>query len=285
MIKKNSAVGSSKVFPPLGMRSQGESLRDWLALHEISPADALTLLDRAPRSPAVPVTPSAPAQMACPLTAQEVLQLGCDQLIAWCPPQAQAHLRAQLAQVRLILDPDQVRQITGGQRAQTLADMGDGRPVVLCPYRGEVAQALSLMHEMAHALQYRCCATPLLPPTVREMFALLGEAALVAALRPADPSLSTAFAAHFAARRHRFDSLYQPRLHQALSDLCAAPEDRPAAAYDYCWNYALAEVLTRAIIANTADEAACIWDLAQGNIHISDTMKKCIFYFEKQNIK
>lgn len=236
-----------------------DTLADWLDLHGLTGVDCEAILDAAPPPQSAGMKLR---NIEIGLSAGEVLELATTRLIDSLPAGSRDAVVAELQTVRIIIDAEKVKSLSGALRPLTVEDGGDGKPVILCPYQGRLRDALALAHEIAHALQY-VRADAFVPPVLRELFAFLGEHALVDALQGAGHPGAPQAAAHWQHQDGTFLATHAAILRDALG--------QPKSAYDYRWNYALARALFHRAAA--PDAAALRLRLADGPKAVSEVLK------------
>lgn len=206
-----------------------DDMAGWLALHGLTAADVVAVLDLPPRLSSPPRLhapprlhpPSARVPLPMPAGLEAAWPLVCRPLARWLS--APAHRR--LLSCRPVPPPPAARG-----RAFTLPEGPGGLPLVAAPWSGHPRDLLRLAHEAGHAAQALQGPPGLLPPPLlREACAFLAERALVDAT--GDPGLA---------------ALWQDATARMLGPLAASLRRAlgvPAAPYDYGWNYPIARQL------------------------------------------
>ncbi|MEL7090164.1 MAG: hypothetical protein AAFN94_00380 [Pseudomonadota bacterium] len=155
-------------------------------------------------------------------------------------PGSAARIDTDLHSVPTVLDPDTVSRLSGGARALTIEDGGQGRPVVLCPFAGRLRDAMALAHELGHALQYLNAKDPV-PPIMREVAAFLAEHAMIDGLRDVAPDVATHLQQYWDFQTWHIFHGGAAALHRALAT--------PGARYHYDWNYPMARMAVLTLLA------------------------------------
>ena len=229
----------------------GDDMAGWLALHDLTVADCLALLDA--HSP--PAGSGAKDALLVPALSAMDAWDRVTEAVAAIVPDAAARVRQQ---ANVCFDPPL-------QRAFTLHDTGEnGVPLVACPWTGRARDLLTLAHEFGHATQIMASRPGMaLPPVLRETCAFLAEAALVDRIEnePESYRLAPVLRRLWQADTQRFLGFQARSLRKALP--------LPFAAYDYDWNYPVARALALGLWQSAPDT---IPSLFEGRLSVSETL-------------
>ncbi len=244
---------------------QQDRLSDWLALHGLSAATCLALLDAA-----LPQTDTAvsdrgppPVDLLSSLSASDAWAKVSEAVASILPDVAPRVLQ----QCGTCFDPPQGRSFT-------LHDGGNGVPLVACVWSGRPHDLLTMAHEFGHAAQIMASPPGMaMTPVMRETCAFLAEAALVSHLQ-AGPAkdLAAVLQSLWQAETLRLLGRSARTLRQALS--------HPDAAYDYGWNYPIAR---RLALRLWQDQRAAIPALFAGGLTLSQVLGH--FATEDRNLR
>lgn len=147
-------------------------------------------------------------------------------------------------------------------RAMTVADGGDGFPIVYFSFDGGAAGQMAIAHEFAHALQAVSSGGVFMPPVTREICAFVGEAALLQYI--ATFSRTDYINVILVWRRDEY--IY---CHDCAKTLKAALY-KPTSKYSYEWNYPIARLLAREAKENLSPDD--VWRLFEGKENLSGLM-------------
>lgn len=230
---------------------RGYLMRDWLALHGLSAAGCLTLLEttgraeRSLRAPAVAADPAEDGLVDGLPDGPGIWALVAEGLGAQLP--ALAPEIARTAQETIAnFTPDRSRH----PRAFTLRLERGARIYASLPIRGKPLDVVLIAHEFGHALQLHCSGDTAVPPILRETCAFLAENLVARHMQCQGHALAGAVSQCLAVARARDLGARRQALRTAVG--------RPDARYDYDWNYPPARILARQL-SDTADTALALF--------------------------
>ncbi len=245
---------------PQPQQQPQHSLEDWLKLHRLGAQQCREML-------ALPLPAEAESKVVG-LSKLRAEKAGLGASEAWALARdalgnvfneeslclAQVHSSTQT-----LFDPDPEKF----PRAFTLNDGGAGVPLVVCNYRGGIADILTLAHEFGHAVQLVASGANFVAPAPREICAFLSELALLEHLRTQNPAL------HVKAKGVWQGAVGNTWRNDRI-DLLAALDapDPQGCSYDYQWNYPVARLL--AIRAFTSLPPQALWPLFEGKMDAAD---------------
>ncbi len=230
-------------------------LSDWLDLHNLSAVQCLKILQGWPE----PQQPEPGGVLTCELTAGAVWDMASAGLSAVFGKMS-GHMEMVRSQTECVFQPDLKKY----PRAFTLNKGGQGAPMVVCNYQGQLADLMVLAHEFGHAAQIMASGERFVPPVPREVCAFLAELAMLAYLQRHHTELYQGAQQVWLAavakswRKDRHD------LMQLLSDPVGLSQP-----YSYQWNYPVARALALSLwekIALGKKDGEAVWPLFEGRM-------------------
>ncbi len=213
-------LGSGTVVPK-------HTMSDWLERHDLTAELCKNLLGRI----SVPDKPASVSGHHPVDTAPDEIWQACGAILRAHVPGLSDAVAVALVKVRVDFQIPPTRY----QEAFTLNDDGQGLPYAYIPWEGQIKDVLALTHEFGHVVQIIASAEHEVPPATREVCAFLSEAWACADLAqeafPWAPDLVA------------FEALRVFRTMTVEAKLLAEALPYPECAYDYAWNYPLAQAL------------------------------------------
>jgi hypothetical protein len=227
-------------------------LSDWLTLHGLDPPLCRRLLTAAAGH--IGGEPTGPGEFTSEECAVHPNAAWLQAVEAMCAlfPMARSTIELTFHKTSRIL----AKGTKTGQRAVTLNDGGNGYPLVLYTYRGEISDSMVIAHEFSHALQIIAGRGQFVAPVIRELCAFVGEIALISHLRTVGDDHLPRLQQVWARDNFKYFRVDREELESVLS--------RPGSVYRYNWNYPIARHLSIEISQKLAREH--VWAIFEGKV-------------------
>lgn len=234
------------------------NLGDWLDLHGLSGSRCSALLQAVEDDLSAENLPSS-LSMSWPgtLDPHAAWQRALASMLDYFPSRADSISKAYMLTRKVQAAGD-----IGAPRAMTVADGGDGFPIVYFSFDGGAASQMAIAHEFAHALQVIASEGAFTPPMTREICAFVGEAALLQYVKTFNHQDYSSVILIWQRDEYVYCHLYAAALKLALC--------KPTAKYSYEWNYPIARLLAREAKKNLSPDE--VWRLFEGKEDLSGLM-------------